>query len=119
MRSSALTCALGLAGALAASTAGAADFSVGSGSACTHHTIADALQQAAQTPEIDTIRIADDQSYVDLIVDIGTSVKLFGGYAQCTDAEPVSRTKAVASTRPTAATHSSRAIDGRRVCSLF
>ena len=66
----------------------AADISVGADAGCTAHTIAEALAQAAGTPEADTIRITDDQPYLDLALDIHTSVNLIGGHATCGDSAP-------------------------------
>ncbi|HEU4665437.1 MAG TPA: hypothetical protein VFS55_15510 [Dokdonella sp.] len=73
----------------------AAEISVGAGPACTTHTIADALTLAAATPEIDTIRLADDQAYAGQTVFIGTSVDLVGGHAACGATSPVGTTALV------------------------
>lgn len=84
-----------LAGVLAAGAAlplRAADISVGAGASCTAHTIAEALALAAGSPEVDTIRLANDQAYADLAVDIHISVNLIGGHAACGDTDPVGAT---------------------------
>jgi hypothetical protein len=84
-----------LAGACALATTlplHAADISVGAEAGCNAHTIAEALAQAAGTAEIDTIRLANDQSYADQSIDIETPVNLVGGHAHCGDAAPSGRT---------------------------
>jgi len=78
---------------LAATSAHAADISVGAGAACTAHSIGEALAIAAGTPEVDTIRVADDQPYAGLALDIHTSVNLVGGHAACGDATPTGNTR--------------------------
>lgn len=73
----------------------AAEISVGAGPSCTTHTIADALTLAAATPDVDTIRLADDQAYTGQVVSIGTSVTLVGGHGACGDLAPTGRTALV------------------------
>lgn len=79
----------------AAAHSQAAEISVGAGSACTTHTIADALAMAAATPYIDTIRLANDQAYTDQMVFINTSVNLIGGHASCGSLAPSGSTPLV------------------------
>jgi hypothetical protein len=79
----------------AALPATAAEISVGAGPACTVHTIPDAVALAAATPDIDTIRVADDQAYPGQTLFIGTSVNLIGGHAACGDTAPSGRTQLV------------------------
>lgn len=81
--------------AAAAPSLHAADISVGAGTTCTAHSIGEALAIAAGTPEIDTIRLADDQSYSGLALDIHTPVALIGGHAACGDTVPTGRTRLV------------------------
>lgn len=81
--------------AFVAVRASGAEISVGADAACTTHTIAEALVLAAATPEIDTIRIADDQPYTEQTVYVGTSVNLIGGHAQCGSLAPSGRTALV------------------------
>jgi hypothetical protein len=66
----------------------AAEISVGADARCTTHTIAEALALAAGTPEVDTIRLADDQAYAGVALDIHVSVNLVGGHAACGDGDP-------------------------------
>lgn len=73
----------------------AAEISVGAGSNCTVHTIAEAMALAAATPEVDTVRLANDQEYLAQMAFVGTAVDLIGGHAACGDSEPVGRTALV------------------------
>ncbi|TCO41678.1 hypothetical protein EV148_10228 [Dokdonella fugitiva] len=79
----------------AAGSLHAAEISVGAGPSCTTHTIADALALAAATPDVDTIRLADDQAYTGQTIFIGTSVNLVGGHAACGATAPVGTTALV------------------------
>ncbi|NCT68591.1 MAG: hypothetical protein GXC76_13270 [Rhodanobacteraceae bacterium] len=81
--------------AFAAARGHAAEISVGAGAACTTHTIAAALAMAAVTPEVDTIRLANDQAYTGQTVFIDTSVTLIGGHAGCGDLAPAGTTPLV------------------------
>lgn len=73
----------------------AAVFSVGAGETCDAHTIAEAVAMAALTPEADTIRLTNDQPYLDQTAFIDTAVDLIGGHAACGDVEPTGRTALV------------------------
>lgn len=75
----------------------AAEISVGADASCAAHTIAEALATAALTPEVDTIRLVNDQAYTGQNVHIETSVNLIGGFAGCADAVPSARTELVGS----------------------
>ncbi|WP_395681990.1 hypothetical protein [Dokdonella sp.] len=84
-----------LAGVFAVSAAlplRAAEISVGADASCTAHTIDEALALAAGTPEVDTIRLANDQAYAGLALDIHVSVNLVGGHTACGDTQPVGAT---------------------------
>jgi hypothetical protein len=86
--------------ALAATArAGAADIRVGADASCTTHTIADALAMAKATPDVDTIRLVDDQPYENQTVYVDTSVNLVGGHASCSATAPAGRTHLVGNGR--------------------
>lgn len=107
MRHLALCSVLSLA---AAAPSRAAEISVGAGPSCTTHTIADALALAGASPDVDTIRLADDQAYTDQAVAIGTPVTLIGGHAACGDLAPSGRTALVGTgDRATLSVHSATA----------
>jgi hypothetical protein len=70
----------------------AATFTVGGDFQCTHSTIQAALDAAGQSPGLDTIRIANNQSYTAqaLVRGIGTGaggtgLEIIGGFSDCSD----------------------------------
>lgn len=66
----------------------AATYRVGFGAGCTHASIQDAIDDAADDPDVaDIIRIAANQAYDDIELDIHDQhLALEGGYADCTAA---------------------------------
>jgi hypothetical protein len=75
--------------------ASAATFRVGAGSGCTHATIQDAIDDAADDPDVaDFIRATRGITYADIHLDVHDQhLVLEGGYANCaTDAEDDTRT---------------------------
>lgn len=68
-----------------AAPASAATFSVGAGPDCSHASIQDAIDAAAANgPEADTIRIASNQAYEQVRLEIrDQSLTLAGGFANC------------------------------------
>lgn len=76
-------------------SAQSADISVGAAGTCNAHSIAEAIALAKATPEADTIRLANDQAYLDQTAFIDTAVDLVGGHAACGDTVPTGRTALV------------------------
>ncbi|MBO9663545.1 hypothetical protein [Dokdonella sp.] len=69
--------------ALCATSAHAAEYWVGGAQTCDFPTIQAAIAAAHETPDADTIRIADDQPYTNQTLLVDTSVHLIGGYLAC------------------------------------
>ena len=71
----------------------AATYAVGADAACTHTDLALAISQAQSNPGTDFIHIARNQSYSAVALNISNqSVWLIGGYSDCADTVPSSRT---------------------------
>ncbi len=68
----------------------AATYIVGTGSGCTHSTLASAITAAESSPGPDTIRLTRSIAYTQVAATITTSqqLDLVGGFATCAQAEP-------------------------------
>ncbi len=79
-----------LACALYGAPAFAATYIVGTGSGCTHSTLASAITAAESSPGPDTIRLTRSIAYTQVAATITTSqqLDLLGGFATCAQAEP-------------------------------
>ncbi len=75
---------------LAAPSAGAAVYVVGTGSGCTHATVQAAINAAQANPGADTVRITRSQTWTaqELQVDTSQELSLVGGFDTCTTSEP-------------------------------